>query len=175
MGITDGHIFFDSNAFYNGRRPAINIAISVTRVGKQTQTKLKKEINGMLSSFLAKYEKIQNFSHFGSELSPEIVQTLKKGEKLYEFFDQHYDMALPGSVQLIILALVWLGIFDHEESGTIDTYKLALIKAYRDEKTREVLKQLTQADTFDALLQKIRSKAADIINLCKINSESTKK
>jgi hypothetical protein len=71
--------------------------------------------------------------------------------------------------------LVWLGIFDHEESGTIDTYKLALIKAYRDEKTREVLKQLTQADTFDALLQKIRSKAADIINLCKINSESTKK
>ena len=175
MGITDGHIFFDSNAFYNGRRPAINIAISVTRVGKQTQTKLKKEINGMLSSFLAKYEKIQNFSHFGSELSPEIVQMLKKGEKLYEFFDQHYDMALPGSVQLIILALVWLGIFDHEEPGTIDKYKLALITAYKNEKTREVLKQLTQADTFEALLQKIRSKAADIINLCKINSESTPK
>lgn len=175
MGITDGHIFFDSNAFYNGRRPAINIAVSVTRVGKQTQTKLKKEVGRILSAFLAKYEKIQNFSHFGTELSPDIVQTLKRGEKLYELFDQHYDMALPGSVQLILLGMVWLGIFDHEETGSMDLYKLALIKAHENEEVRKRLYSYTEADTFDELITNIKSHAEEIITLCKTSSESTPK
>ncbi len=175
MGITDGHIFFDSNAFYNGRRPAINISLSVTRVGKQTQTALKKEVGRILSAFLAKYEKIQNFSHFGTELSPEIVQTLKRGEKLYELFDQHYDMALPGSIQLILLAMIWMGIFDHEESGTLDKYKAQLIKVYQDKTTREKLYSYTQADNFDKLIETVKSHAEEIITLCRTSSESTPK
>lgn len=175
MGITDGHIFFDSNAFYNGRRPAINIAISVTRVGKQTQTKLKKEVGRILSAFLAKYEKIQNFSQFGTELSPDVIQTLKRGEKLYELFDQHYDMALPGSVQLILLGMVWLGIFDHEQPGSMDNYKRSLIDGYKKEEIRTKLDTFVQAESFDQLVTNIKTHAEEIIILCKTNNASTQK
>ena len=69
---TDGHIFFDSNVFAEGRRPAINIPLSVTRVGKQTQDHISKDINRELSSMFAVYERVENLSHFGSEMTDSV-------------------------------------------------------------------------------------------------------
>src|SRR5258708_6702594 len=60
MGITDGHIYLDSNIYYQGMRPAVNIPLSVTRVGRQTVDKLTRDVNKNLTSFLANYEKLQN-------------------------------------------------------------------------------------------------------------------
>ncbi len=88
MGITDGHILFDSEIFYNGNRPAVNIHLSVTRAGRQAQSKINRDINRELTSFLTLYENMVNLSHFGSELTDSVVAILRKGDMLFTFFNQ---------------------------------------------------------------------------------------
>lgn len=167
MGITDGHIFFDSNAYYNGRRPAINISLSVTRVGKQTQTSLKKEINRELSAFLAMYEKMQNFSHFGAELSPQVVSTLKRGEKLYEFFDQHFDLAIPVDVQIVLVGLVWIGFFDEFNRSEFDHCKQHMSEQYENETHKKLISELASSESFQRLIDSVTSKKDEIAAICK--------
>jgi F-type H+-transporting ATPase subunit alpha len=169
MGITDGHIFFDSNAYYNGRRPAINVGYSVTRVGKQTQTKLKKDVTRELGAFLASYEKMQNFSHFGAELSPQVVQALKRGEKLYELFDQHYNMAIPVNIQLVLVGMVWSGYFNELPKTEMEQMKKALSTLYAKEEVRTVIDELVAVDTLEELSKKVASSAEAIAKLCKTN------
>jgi F0F1-type ATP synthase alpha subunit len=173
MGITDGHIFFDSNVFSNGRRPAVNIALSVTRAGKQTQSKLKKDINSTLSAFLAKYEKLQNFSHFGAELSPDIVKNLKRGEKLYEFFNQHYDLSIPEEIQLMFLALIWLGIYDHETGNIIEERVKSFVELYKSSQAtqyREYFTKLVAVDTFQDLQNAVQQQAQTILGFIQKSS-----
>lgn len=167
MGITDGHIFFDSNVFYNGRRPAINVGLSVTRVGKQTQSKLKKQISSELTAFLASYEKMQSFSHFGAELSKEMTQNLKRGEKLYDLFNQHYDMVIPVDVQLVLLGLAWIGAFDENSSDDIDHYKKCMVEKSKDPKIAAMLKNLTSVDKFEQLTENVTKVKDELLNLCK--------
>jgi len=64
MGITDGHLYFDSNIYFQGMRPAVNIPLSVTRVGRQTSDKLTRDVNKNLTAFLSKYEKLQKSFSF---------------------------------------------------------------------------------------------------------------
>jgi F-type H+-transporting ATPase subunit alpha len=112
MGITDGHIYFDSTLFEKGKRPAINLFLSVTRVGRQTQSKLSKDISQQITSFLAEYESLQNLAHFGAELSVELQSKLKKGSRLSELFEQDYNTIIDETSQLILIAIVWGGLFD---------------------------------------------------------------
>src|SRR6185437_420062 len=87
MGITDGHIYLDTNIYYQGMRPAVNIPLSVTRVGRQTLDKLTRDVNKNLTSFLANYEKLQSLSHFGQELTDDVKRDLRIGELIYKFFN----------------------------------------------------------------------------------------
>jgi F-type H+-transporting ATPase subunit alpha len=167
MGITDGHIYFDSNVFYNGRRPAINVGLSVTRVGKQTQSKLKKQISSQLTAFLASYEKMLSFSHFGAELSKEMIQNLKRGEKLYHFFDQHFDMVIPQEVQLTMLAMVWNGVFHESTKDEIVAYRKNLVAHSNDPKVGDMLKKITAVDKFEELIENVSKIQDDLFALCK--------
>jgi F-type H+/Na+-transporting ATPase subunit alpha len=106
MGITDGHIYLDSNIYYQGLRPAINIPLSVTRVGRQTLTKLSRDINKSLTAFLVKYDTLQNLSHFGQELTDDVKKDLRLGEMVYNFFNQPYQITVPKDVQMIILSMI---------------------------------------------------------------------
>jgi F0F1-type ATP synthase alpha subunit len=176
MGITDGHIFFDSNVFSNGRRPAVNVSLSVTRAGKQTQSKLKKDVNSTLGAFLAKYEKLQNFSHFGAELSPDIIRNLKRGEKLYDFFNQHYDLSIPEEIQLIMIALIWLGIYDHEGADVIEKRTAQFLHLYSikgSEKVERYFKQIIDVESFQALLTNVQRQVQALLNLCETSSNSS--
>lgn len=128
MGITDGHIYLDSNLYYQGMRPAVNIPLSVTRVGRQTLDKLSREINKMLTSFLAQYVKLQNISHFGQELTEDVKKNLRLGEMVYKFFNQPYQETVPLTVQLIILSMIMQDMFDKKE--TMERVKKGLTDAY---------------------------------------------
>jgi F-type H+-transporting ATPase subunit alpha len=153
MGMTDGHIFFDSNMYYKGRRPAINTALSVTRVGKQTQSTLKREINNKLNAFLAQHEKLQNFSHFGAELSDDVKRTLRIGDQLYTFFDQHYSLILPEEVQLIVFAMIWQGLFEQEEK--IGIAKIKMTELFKKEEYKKFYSELIGVATFDEFIENI--------------------
>src|SRR5947199_61283 len=103
MGITDGHLYLDSNIYYQGMRPAVNIPLSVTRVGRQTLDKLAREINKNLTAFLSQYDKYQNLSHFGQELTDDVKKALKRDDTIYNFFNQPYQLTVPLHVQMAIL------------------------------------------------------------------------
>lgn len=143
MGITDGHIYLDTNIYYQGMRPAVNIPLSVTRVGRQTLDKLAREINKDLTSFLAEYNKLQNISHFGQELTDDVKKKLNKGDLINKFFNQPYQIIVPTQVQLIIFSLILLGFIEKKED--LEKMKNALIKASYDRGKQKLLYDLTSS------------------------------
>ena len=88
ISITDGQIFLESDLFYSGVRPAINVGISVSRVGGNAQTKAMKKVAGKLRLDLSQYRDLEAFAQFGSELDPETQKSLNRGERLVELLKQ---------------------------------------------------------------------------------------
>jgi len=88
ISITDGQIFLESDLFFSGVRPAINVGISVSRVGGNAQTKAMKKVAGKLRLDLSQYRDLEAFAQFGSELDPETQRQLARGERLVEMLNQ---------------------------------------------------------------------------------------
>src|SRR6185295_16288583 len=88
ISITDGQIFLESDLFFSGVRPAINVGISVSRVGGNAQTKAMKKVAGKLRLDLSQYRDLEAFAQFGSELDPETQKSLNRGERLVELLKQ---------------------------------------------------------------------------------------
>lgn len=128
MGITDGHIYLDSNIYYQGMRPAVNIPLSVTRVGRQAMDKLAREVNKNLTAFLTQYDKLLNLSHFGQELTDDVKKSLRMGEMIYKLFNQPYQVTVPTVVQLIILSMILQNLIENKDA--LEKVKNGLINAY---------------------------------------------
>jgi F-type H+/Na+-transporting ATPase subunit alpha len=137
MGITDGHIYLDSNIYYQGMRPAVNIPLSVTRVGRQTLSKLSRDINRNLTAFLTAYDKLQNLSHFGQELTDDVKRSLRLGQLIYNFFNQPYQMIVPKIVQMIILSMILQDIVENKE--ILKKIQTGLITAFYDRGKQKLL------------------------------------
>ncbi|KAG5745791.1 hypothetical protein H9Q69_003819 [Fusarium xylarioides] len=88
ISITDGQIFLEAELFYKGIRPAINVGLSVSRVGSAAQVKAMKQVAGSLKLFLAQYREVAAFAQFGSDLDAATKQTLNRGERLTELLKQ---------------------------------------------------------------------------------------
>jgi F-type H+-transporting ATPase subunit alpha len=160
MSMTDGHIFLDGNLFYQGRRPAVNPFLSVTRIGRQTQTPLRKSINRELTSFLTLYEKIQGYIHFGSEINESAKTTLATGDKILQLFRQSIDETIPVNVQIVFFAILWANIFNMLPMQTIVARRNWLTKVYLANEGNakvQVDSLLDNAMTLNELIQKIRA------------------
>ncbi|KAF1912310.1 ATP synthase-like protein subunit alpha [Ampelomyces quisqualis] len=103
ISITDGQIFLEAELFYKGVRPAINVGLSVSRVGSAAQVKAMKQVAGSLKLFLAQYREVAAFAQFGSDLDQATKQTLNRGERLTELLKQkqYAPMAVNEMVPLI--------------------------------------------------------------------------
>jgi len=103
ISITDGQIFLEAELFYKGIRPAINVGLSVSRVGSAAQLKAMKQVAGSLKLFLAQYREVAAFAQFGSDLDAATKQTLNRGERLTELLKQkqYQPMAVNEMVPLI--------------------------------------------------------------------------
>lgn len=103
ISITDGQIFLEAELFYKGVRPAINVGLSVSRVGSAAQLKAMKQVAGSLKLFLAQYREVAAFAQFGSDLDAATKQTLNRGERLTELLKQkqYQPMAVSEMVPLI--------------------------------------------------------------------------
>lgn len=163
MGMTDGHIYFDNDAFYKGLRPAINSALSVTRVGKQTQNKLQREVSREISLFLNQYDKLQSYSHFGAELSTKVQKILQKGEYLYAFFQQDNNKVLPNDVQMIIFGLIWSQHLENKEQ--IAALKNILPEKYQDKITHDLIKSILKVDSLDDFLTNISVHKDEVLRI----------
>jgi len=163
MGITDGHIFFDSDLYNQGRRPAINIQLSVTRVGKQTQAKLSREIAQEILAFLTQHEKIKNYSHFGTELSAKVKKDIKKGDQLLAFFDQTYEFIVPHEIQILLFALIWLDFFMEKDDEYILKARDTFTKLYTENKRfTTLLDKALSVDSIYKLLSIVFGMKTDI-------------
>ncbi len=113
ISITDGQIFLEAELFYKGVRPAINVGLSVSRVGSAAQLKAMKQVAGSLKLFLAQYREVAAFAQFGSDLDAATKQTLSRGERLTELLKQkqYQPMAVNEMVPLI-----YAGVNGHLDS-----------------------------------------------------------
>jgi F-type H+-transporting ATPase subunit alpha len=101
ISITDGQIFLETDLFYSGVRPAINVGISVSRVGGNAQLKAMKQVAGSLKLELAQYRELEAFAQFGSDLDKATQETLARGERLVEVLKQGQYQPLPVEKQVI--------------------------------------------------------------------------
>lgn len=166
MSITDGHIFFDRELFAEGRRPAVNYFLSVTRVGRQTQTGVRWDVNRELNSFLSLLEKTKDFVHFGAELNEGITSTIAMGEKVISFFNQHMEKIVPLNIQILIYCLVWIGIWQHKDKGHMKSDIDTIINAYTSNNNfrGRIDDIITNSDKFNTLLGKLTTESQGIID-----------
>lgn len=159
MSMTDGHIYFDSDLFAKGRRPAINPFLSVTRVGRQAQTALKREINREMMAFLTNYEKLQSFVHFGAELTEEAKEILLKGERIINFFEQSEATSLDSNIVVYVLSLIWKGAWLDKTSQEAKKEFLQLVAKYQTDRKfkKKVNRIVDKSESFKELIKKIKS------------------
>ncbi len=110
ISITDGQIYLESELFFSGQRPAINVGLSVSRVGGAAQSKAMKKVAGPLRINLAQYRELESFSQFGSELDEETQSRLKIGERVIEVLKQPQYEPLPMEDQVVSLYLANKGV-----------------------------------------------------------------
>lgn len=115
MSMTDGHLYFDRNLFFDGVRPAVNVFLSVTRVGRQTQSKLSREIGQRVLSVMAEYGNLKRFLRFGAELSPEVKEKIRLARGLKSLMTQSGRLLIAPETQLWMIASLWAKI-DLEDS-----------------------------------------------------------
>jgi F-type H+-transporting ATPase subunit alpha len=125
ISITDGQIFLESDLFYSGVRPAINVGISVSRVGGNAQIKAMKQVAGTLRLELAQYREMAAFAQFGSDLDQATQRQLNRGARLVELLKQGQYQPLSVEQQIVI---IYAGT-----NGFIDDLPLNALKKYEQE------------------------------------------
>ena len=128
ISITDGQIFLESDLFYSGNRPAINVGISVSRVGGNAQTKAMKKVAGKLKLDLSQYRDLEAFAQFGSELDPETQKQLARGERLVEMLNQNERSPLSVAEQV---ASIYAGT-----GGYLDRIKIERVQEFLGQTAR---------------------------------------
>jgi len=127
ISITDGQIFLESKLFNEGIRPAINVGLSVSRVGSAAQVKAMKEIAGTLKLELAQYREVESFASFASELDEATQHTLSRGVRLIELLKQKQSSPLNANVQIIIIYSGMKGFLDNLSLSDVVKFKVFLI------------------------------------------------
>jgi F-type H+-transporting ATPase subunit alpha len=126
ISITDGQIFLESDLFYSGVRPAVNIGISVSRVGGNAQVKAMKKVAGPLRLELAQYREMAAFAQFGSDLDAATKRQLDRGERLVEVMKQGQFAPLPVEKQIVIIYAATGGYLDALPVEAINRYEREL-------------------------------------------------
>ncbi len=149
ISITDGQIFLESNLFHKGMRPAINIGLSVSRVGSAAQTKAMKEIAAPLKLELAQYKELLSFSMFSSDLDAITQRAIHRGDRLMEILKQPPNQPIPILQQIIN---VFIGV-----NGYLDSVPVSDVARFQEEawlmlqeKNLDFLKKLDQTKKLDA-------------------------
>jgi F-type H+-transporting ATPase subunit alpha len=165
MAMTDGHIYFDREYFNQGRRPAVNPFLSVTRVGRQAQTELLKDLSRVLTSFLVHHEKLRQFMHFGAELSEETRRNLDLGDKILTLFEQPSNVFVPLNLSLVLFSCIWAGIWKEKDLVDLkNEIKKFSAKYMSDKSFKDRIDALiAQSNNFVNLIDTLRNNQADIL------------
>merc|ERR1711939_565049 len=127
ISITDGQIFLETELFYKGIRPAINVGLSVSRVGSAAQTKSMKQVAGSMKLELAQYREVAAFAQFGSDLDAATQQLLNRGVRLTELLKQGQYVPMPIEDQVAVIYCGVRGFLDKVEPSKITEFEKQFI------------------------------------------------
>ncbi|KAG4306209.1 hypothetical protein PORY_000197 [Pneumocystis oryctolagi] len=131
ISITDGQIFLESELFFKGIRPAINVGLSVSRVGSSAQIKAMKQVSGSLKLFLAQYREVAAFAQFGSDLDTSTKLILNRGERLTELLKQGQYSPMPIEEQIPLIYAGVNGLLDKLPVEKISSFEQAFLTHFR--------------------------------------------
>jgi len=156
ISITDGQIFLESKLFYSGVRPAVNVGISVSRVGGNAQIKAMRKVAGRLKIELSQYRDLEAFAQFGSELDAATQQTLSRGARLVASLNQPAFQPWPVEEQVTIIFAAGRGFLDNVDPADVSRINDEIRSALRDESS--ILTEIRETkDLPDALQNKLSS------------------
>jgi F-type H+/Na+-transporting ATPase subunit alpha len=144
ISITDGQIFLEADLFYKGTRPAINVGISVSRVGGNAQTKAMKKVAGKLRLDLSQYRDLEAFAQFGSELDPETQRSLARGERLVEMLNQKERKPLSVADQVASIYSGTGGYLDRIKTERVQDFLEDLLTRLHSEQD-ELMKRINES------------------------------
>jgi F-type H+-transporting ATPase subunit alpha len=152
ISITDGQIYLESELFNAGVRPAINVGISVSRVGGNAQTKAMKQVAGKLRGDLQQYRELLTFAQFGTELDKISQAQLDRGERLTELLKQSQYVPIPFEKQILIIFAGNRGFLDEVPVARIRDYEKKLYE-YFDKEKADILVRLREKKQIDSGLE----------------------
>ncbi|HMK63397.1 MAG TPA: hypothetical protein VK386_07245, partial [Acidimicrobiales bacterium] len=148
ISITDGQIFLEPGLFYSGVRPAINVGISVSRVGGNAQITPMRRVAGRLRLELSQYRELEAFAQFGSELDPETQRTLARGERLVKTLNQPERAPMPVEDQVIQIYAATNGHLDRITVDKVERFLIELVERVHGTDS-ELLQQIAAGDWGD--------------------------
>jgi len=148
ISITDGQIFLDTDLFNSGIRPAIDVGISVSRVGGSAQVKSMKKLSGTLKLDLAQYRELEAFAKFGSDLDAATQRQLKRGERTVELMKQGEYKPLPVEQQIALLKINNEGLLDKLTVGQIGEFEKMFVETIQAKYSKK-MERLADTGTLD--------------------------
>jgi len=155
ISITDGQIYLETDLFYSGVRPAINVGLSVSRVGGSAQVKSMKKVAGTLRLDLAQYREVEAFSQFASDLDDATKSQLERGSRLVEALKQGQYVPLPVEKQVLLIFAVTNGFTDDVDDTKIGDFEQKLYD-YFDANHTDILDKL-QSEFSDELVASLKT------------------
>src|SRR3954452_1282899 len=152
ISITDGQIFLETDLFHSGVRPAINVGISVSRVGGSAQVRSMRSTSGTLRLDLAQYRELAAFAQFGSDLDKVTQAQLNRGKRLVEILKQGQYQPMAVGLQTASVYAGVKGFLDNLTVESVRPFETALHQSLKDEK-QDLLKRLETAPKFDEALE----------------------
>ena len=148
ISITDGQIFLETDLFYQGIRPAINVGLSVSRVGGAAQTKAMKKVAGSIKLELAQYREMAAFAQFGSDLDASTQKLLNRGARLTELLKQPQFSPMPFEEQTVSIFAGTNGYLDSVATDRVTEYETQMLSFMRHEHA-DILKDIRETKKFE--------------------------
>ena len=164
ISITDGQIFLESDLFNQGFRPAVNVGISVSRVGGSAQLKSMKKVAGTLKIDQAQFRELEAFSKFSSDMDPITAMALDKGRKNNRLLIQPQYSPMPVGEQVAILYCGTKGLLKELALEQVDDFQMAFFQKMRAFHAEDVLEPLSAGKTDPKIFEIIEKEAASIVN-----------
>jgi F-type H+-transporting ATPase subunit alpha len=163
ISITDGQIFLEPSLFYSGVRPAINVGISVSRVGSSAQSTPMRRVAGRLKLELSQYRELEAFAQFGSELDPETQRTLARGSRLVKTLNQSERSPMPVEDQVVQIYAATNGFIDRITIDKVERFLAEMTDRVRGS-SRELLEQIAGGDWSEQVQSQVKAVVEQFAN-----------
>jgi F-type H+-transporting ATPase subunit alpha len=163
ISITDGQIFLEPKLFFSGVRPAINVGISVSRVGGNAQIKPMKKVAGRLKLELSQYRDLEAFAQFGSDLDADTQATLARGERLVKTLNQNERSPMAVEEQVVVIYAATNGFLDRVSVDRVTEFHADLVARMRAENA-DVLEKIADGKWDDDIVEAVDAAVKDFAN-----------